>query len=343
MDLFELIKTLCNKTGVSGAEKDFSVFAESLLKPYCENTTIDKMGNVLGFIKSKNKAAKKLMVEAHLDRIGLMVKSIDENGFLEFENVGGVDERILPAAEVEVLGKERLFGVIGAVPPHLRTDKSEKSPEIKDMLIDIGLSKEEAEKVTEPGDAIILKSEPVKLLNKRVSGAALDNRGGMVAIFDFLEKSKGIDLPYDLYVAFTVGEETGLIGAATAAYRIKPDISVSVDVTFGKLHKSDETVECFDLGSGGIIFRGPDVCYDGTLNLIEKAKENKIPFDIEVSGSGSGTNTTVIQNAAGGAKTFLISIPLKYMHQTVEMLCLDDISACSDLIMLVATGGVLLD
>lgn len=341
MDIFDLLKTLCSKDGVSGDEKAFSGFAEELLKPYCKETSIDRLGNVFGHIPCENSDAKKLMVEAHLDRIGLMVKRIDENGFLEFEKVGGIDERILPSAGVTVLGREKIPGVIGAKPPHLRFDgNADKRPEIKDMLIDIGMTKAEAEKITEPGDFVVLHSEPVRLLNNRISGAALDNRAGMAAVFDFLEKTKGKKLPYDLYIVFSVGEETGLIGAPSAAYAVKPDITAAVDVTFGKLHSGDDTVGTFELGCGGVIFRGPDVCREGTLNLINKAKENNIPFDIEVSGGGSGTDATVMQNAAGGAYSFLISIPLKYMHQTVETLCLDDISACGDLLCLLASGGV---
>ena len=340
MDIFNLLETLLKGFGISGDEKCFSAFIEDLLKPYCRETRIDKLGNVFGFIPSEKKGAKKLMIEAHLDRIGLMVKKIDENGFIEFEKIGGIDERILPSSEVEILGRERLFGVIGSKPPHLRVGDNEKIPGIKDMLIDIGMTKEDAEKIIEPGDFIILKSNLVRLLNNRVSGAALDNRAGMAAVFDFLNKIKGKNLPYDLYIVFSVGEETGLIGASTAAYAVKPDIVMSVDVTFGKLHSKDDSDAAFDLGSGGIIFRGPDVCYEGTLNLIKKAKEENIPFDIEVSGASSGTDITVMQNAAGSAKTFLISIPLKYMHQTVETLSLDDISVCSELFYLIASGGV---
>lgn len=344
MDIFKLLKMLCKNDGISGNEKDFSFFAEDLLKPYCKETYIDKLGNVFGHIPSENPDAKKLMIEAHLDRIGLMVKAIDENGFIEFEKVGGIDERILPSAEVCVLGKEAAFGVIGAKPPHLRFGEDEdKRPEIKDMLIDIGLTKNEAEKIIEPGDFILLKSEPVMLLNNRASGAAFDNRAGMAAVFDFLEKNKEKPLPYDLFIAFSVGEETGLIGAQTAAYSVKPDVLAVVDVTFGKLHSGDETDGTFDLGCGGVIFRGPDVCREGTLKLINKAREENIPFDIEVSGGGSGTNATVMQNAAGSTYSFLISIPLKYMHQTVETLCLDDISAAADLLGLIASGGVLID
>lgn len=344
MDIFNLLEKLCDNDGISGGEKEFSIYAENLLKPYCVETKTDKLGNVIGFIPSNRKNAKKLMIEAHLDRIGLMVKRIDENGFVEFEKVGGIDERILPSAEVIILGKEKLFGVIGAKSPHLRFgDDEDKRPEIKDMLIDVGLNKKEAEKVLEPGDFILFKSKLTRLINNRVSGAALDNRAGMAAVFDFLDKNKEKTFPFDLYIVFSVGEETGLIGASSACYSIKPDIVAAVDVTFGKIHSAENTTGTFDLGCGGVIFRGPDVCRKGTLNLIKMAKEKNIPFDIEVSGSSSGTTTTVMQNACGAAKTFLVSIPLKYMHQTVEMLSLNDISATGDLLSIIASGGVLND
>jgi len=340
MDIFETLCRLSEKDGVSGSNDDFCCYAENILKEYCKTTSIDKCGNVIGFIPSDKKDAKTLMIEAHLDRIGLMVKAVDENGFIEFEPVGGVDKRILPSAVVTVCGREKIFGVIGAKPPHLRTsDDSDSSPDFKDMLIDVGLSAESLRKIVRTGDFIVLHSKPERMLNNRVSGAALDNRAGMTAVIDFLEKAKGKKLPYNIYAVFTSGEECGLVGAGVAAHNINPDISVSIDVTFGAESEADYIPGTFPLGCGAVIFRGPDTCYEGSLKLIEIAKQKNIPYEIEAS-SSSGTNASVIQNARGAKETYLISIPLKYMHQTVEMLSLDDISAVGDLILEVASGGV---
>lgn len=342
MDIFETLKNLTECHGVSGSLGSFSNYAEEILKKYCEKTYIDKAGNVIGYIPSGKENSKKLMIEAHMDRIGLMVNRIDENGYIEFETVGGVDKRVLPAADVTVLGSEEIPGIIVSKPPHLRenTDKDD-ALEIKDMLIDTGMSFEELSKKVKTGDFIVICGKLVRLLNNCVSGAALDNRAGMAAIIDFLEKLKENNSEFDIYPVFTVGEETGLIGAYSAAYNINPDVSVSIDVTFGKGENDENVAGTFDLGCGAVIFKGPDTSYEGTLNLIKRAEEKGIAYDIE-SGSSSGTNATAIQNVRGAKETYLLSIPLKYMHQTVEVLCLEDISKVSDLILEIASGGVCL-
>lgn len=337
MDIYKLLKELTLNGGVSGSDDFFGGYAEKILKSYCEKTTVDKIGNVIGCIPSKKPNAKKLMVEAHLDRIGLMVKAIDKNGYVEFEPIGGVDKRILPSAEVIIQGKKEIYGVIGAKPPHLREKGESSVAEVSDMLIDVGMTYEKASTVISTGDFIVLKSEPVRLINDRIAGAALDNRAGMAAVVCFLEKLKNKAVDYDIYPVFTAGEETGLIGAYTAAYNINPDISVSVDVTFGK-SEYDSGAGTFKLGCGAVIFRGPDTSYEGTLNLIECAKKEKIPFEIEAAAS-SGTNASAIQNARGAAETYLISIPLKYMHQTVEVVSESDIEAVSELLLKIAEGG----
>lgn len=338
MDFFEILENFSLKDGVSGQMEACEYF-ENILKEYCHETKTDKIGNVIGLIKSKKENPKKLMVEAHMDRIGLMVKNIDENGFISFETVGGVDKRILPSQEVIIYGKENVFGVIGAKPPHLREKKdNDCACEIKDMLIDTGMKFDLVKEKVSVGDYIMLPCKPVKLLNNRAAGAGFDNRAGMVSLVGFLEMSKNIDLPYDIYVVFTTGEESGLLGAYSAAFNINPDISVSVDVTFGTFGGED-TAGTFEPGCGVVIFRGPDTAYEGTKRLIKTAEDKNIPYEIEAA-SSSGTNASAIQNSRGSVETYLLSIPLKYMHETVELLCLDDILSVSELILEIAKGGV---
>ncbi len=338
MDFFEILKSISIREGVSG-QIEICEYFENILKEYCHETITDKIGNVIGVIKSKKENPKRMMVEAHMDRIGLIVKNVDENGFISFDTVGGVDKRILLSQEVIICGKEKVFGVIGAKPPHLREKKDNDSAcEIKDMLIDVGMKCDMVKEKVSVGDYIMLPCEPVKLLNDRAAGAAFDNRAGITSLVGFLEMAKDIDFPYDVYVVFTAGEESGLLGAYSAAFNIKPDISVSVDVTFGTFG-SEDTAGTFEPGCGAVIFRGPDTSYEGTKRLIKIAEDRNIPYEIEAA-SSSGTNASAIQNARGSVETYLLSIPLKYMHETVELLCLDDVLAVSRLILEIAKGGV---
>lgn len=344
MDIYKLLCALCEKRGISGNESDIAEFSESILKNYCSETKIDKFNNVYGFIPSGKKNAKKLMIEAHLDRIGLMVKNIDENGFIEFSAVGGVDERTLPSAEVVILGKKEVFGVIGAKPPHLRSAEDSGAAKISDMLIDAGMDKKSAEELIAVGDFILLKSETVRLLNNRVSGAALDNRCGMAAVIDFLKRYKSLkEKVFDVYAVFTYGEESGLLGAHRAAREVMPDYAIAVDVTFGKTGDLKDFHGAFELGAGAVILRGGDVSYSNTLALINCAEKNDIPYEIEVQGESSGTDASAILNGSGAVANMIISIPLKYMHQTVETVCLDDVEAVGRLIFEAAKGGFLSD
>ena len=333
--LFELVKL----QGVSGFEFEIAEYLKNELEKVCHKVWINKHKSVIGCIKSEKENAKKIMIDAHLDQIGMMVKGIDDKGFVSFTNIGGIDERILPASEVFILGKEKVYGVIGAKPPHLLTkEDAEKNPQIKDMLIDIGMYKEEAEKVIEVGDAIIMKSEAVELLEDKVSSMALDNRAGIASVLYAIENLKS---DYDVYVVFSSQEETGLQGGYTAAAEIQPDLAIVIDVTHGETPDVKDKAGVFPLGSGAVICRGPNLDYEKTLKLVEMAKENNIKFEIEVAEGSSGTNAWLMQTCRQGVPCVLISIPLRYMHTSVETVSIEDIEETGKLIG-VALGGDIL-
>ncbi len=333
--LFELVKL----QGVSGFEFEIAEYLKKELEKVCHKVWINKHKSVIGYIKSEKENAKKIMIDAHLDQIGMMVKGIDDKGFVSFTNIGGIDERILPASEVFILGKEKVYGVIGAKPPHLLTkEDAEKNPKIKDMLIDIGMNKDEAEKYISVGDAIIMKSEPVELLDHKVSSMALDNRAGIASILYAIENLKS---DYDVYVVFSSQEETGLQGGYTAAAEIQPDLAIVIDVTHGETPDAKDKAGVFPLGSGTVICRGPNLDYEKTLRLIEIAKENNIKYEIEVAEGSSGTNAWLMQTCRQGVPCILISIPLRYMHTSVETVLVKDIEDTGKLIK-VALGGDIL-
>ncbi len=340
MKALEILETLGSANGVSGFEEDIKETAKGLLMPICDEVYESRMGSVIGVIKSGKENAKRLMIEAHLDRIGLMVKGIDKNGFVKFTAVGGVDPRILMGSEVYILGKDTVYGITGALPPHLKSkEDKDKMPEISEMLIDTGMSANELKEKISVGDGIIFKSEAKKLLNTEYCAVAMDNRGGMAAVLWGASEIK--NSPYDIYIVFCTEEELGLHGAYTAAAEISPNLCVVVDVTHGMTPDTKEETGVFKTGSGTIICRGPNFDYALAKNLVNLAKENNIKYDIEVASGNSGTNAWAIQTAGEGIKTLLLSIPLKYMHTFVETLDLSDIEETGKLIKLIGEGGLL--
>ncbi|MDO4744427.1 MAG: M20/M25/M40 family metallo-hydrolase, partial [Clostridia bacterium] len=297
-----------------------------------------------GMLRGAQEDKKTVLLEAHLDRIGLMVSEITEEGFVKFRTLGGVDERILPASEVYILGKKKCFGVIGALPPHLCGDSkdNEKGVKISDMLIDTGLTRKEAEQAFSVGDPILLKADFCALLDGRVSSAALDNRAGMASVFKCLEIIDSTELDVNVCVAFTVGEELGLQGARTLVDGQKVDFAVVIDVTHAKTADSTH-YDTFPLGSGAIICRGPNLHYEATNRIIDMAKNEGIPYEIEVAAGNTGTNAWALQIAGAGIPCALISIPLKFMHTTVETADVQDITNVGRLLAKVIQGGVSLD
>ncbi|MBO4940917.1 MAG: M42 family peptidase [Clostridia bacterium] len=341
MNITETVKSLTRMPGISGFENEFAQQVCDRLKEYCIDARITKTNCVIGMIESKKEGAPTIMLEAHLDRIGLIVSSIDENGFVGFRTLGGVDERILPAAEVEILGEEKIFGVIGAKPPHLmKKNEEDEGLKIEDMLIDTGLGSEAVSKIS-VGDPVLLVSNFSELMNNRVSSAALDNRLGMAVIFDCLDKIKDREIPYNLCIVFASGEEQGLLGAYTVATETECDFAVVVDVTYGETPDA-KGCETFPLGCGVTICRGPNVDFEKTKRIIEIAKEKGIPYEIEVASGSTGTNAWALQTLGRGIPCAVISVPIRYMHTAVETADICDAENAARLIAEIVSGGEIL-
>ena len=338
MNISETVKNLTKIPGISGFEKQFANLVCEKLKEYCADARVTRTNCVTGMIKSKQEDAPTIMLEAHLDRIGLIVSSVDDNGFARFGTIGGVDERILPASEVIILGKEEVFGIIGAKPPHLMTKNEEESGlKIEDMVIDTGLGSAAASKIS-VGDPILLRSNFCELMNNRVSSAALDNRLGMAVIFDCLEKIKNKKIPYNLCIVFASGEEQGLLGAYTVANEIEYDFAVVVDVTYGETPDA-KGYETFPLGCGVTICRGPNVDFEKTKRIIDIADKKGIPYEIEVASGSTGTNAWALQTSGKGIPCSVISVPIRYMHTGVETADICDAENAARLIAEIVSGG----
>ena len=330
--MIKTLKELSDLGGISGFEYTVSPKVCDLLNGYCDEVKVHPSGNVLGMIYSDKKDAPTVLIEAHMDGIGLMVKEITDHGFITFVPIGGIDPRILPSSEVIVCGKKELFGVIGAKPPHLMSsDDSKKAPEISDMAIDVGMSYDEVKKYVSVGDMIYFKTEAVSLANENMlSGKYFDDRAGIVSLLICLENLKGKKLPFNLAVLCAVQEEVGLRGAVMGAYSVSPVASIVVDVCHGTTPDSgSESV--FDPGSGIVLSLGPNINLRLAQIAQTVAEKNNIKYSLDVDGGDTGTDAWAIQVSKTGVATLLLSIPLRYMHTTVETLSFDDVNSCGKL------------
>ncbi len=328
MDTKAILKTLCESSGVNG-ETSACRTAAALLAAYTDDVKTDALGNVIAHIPSANPNAPLLLLEAHIDEIGFVVTGIDNQGFVRVENCGGIDNRTLSAGEIVFLTEPPLHGVFCSTPPHL-TKADDPLPTLADRGVDVGLSKEEAEKRIPLGTRAVFRPHFDELLNNRVSAKALDNRAGVAAVLGALGCVKGKDLPVNLAVSFSVQEEVGMRGAQTAAFGVMPDAALVVDVSFAHTH--DVSKEKFaSLGKGPMIGQAPVLDKALTAQLIALAKKEEIAVQREVMGSKTGTNADVIGVAGRGVPCMLLSVPLKYMHTPIEVVSLDDIEATAQL------------
>ncbi len=321
MDLKKLCFDLAEKAGTSGDELEASLYAKSELEKYMD-TKIDTLGNVVG---SYGSGKVHILLDAHIDQIGLVVRGIDEKGFLLVDRVGGPDERILIGSEVTVHGKEALFGVICSTPPHLLSAEDKKSGvDIKKMAVDVGLTKLEAEKLIEIGDRITLRNNQCELLGGNIVSGAFDDRCSVAVILIALEMVKGKINNLTLSVLFSVQEETGGSGAKTGAFSAMPDYAIAVDVGFGDDPYTDKTTT-ISLGKGPSIGISPTLDRAFTAELKVICKDKDIPYQHDVMGGRTGTNADSINNTGKGVKTALLSVPLRYMHTGIEVININDI------------------
>jgi len=326
MNTADILVELCSIPGPSGFEDPVAERVRSMLEPYMDETWIDVMGNVLGVRRCGKEGSKKLLFDAHIDEIGLIVTGAEE-GFLRFARLGGLDARVMPAACVEILTNPPLYGVVCVMPPHvLKKEDTEKVIKIEDMYIDAGLSQEEAEKNVPPGTPAVLVSAVQSLGDNCLCGKAIDDRAGFAAILRALELLKDAELAADLYVMASVQEEVGARGAAPGVFAVKPDRCVVIDVGHAKTHDSKPFETGEELGGGVIISRGPNMNAELTEMVIQLARDNEIQYQINVEPHGnSGTNARAIQVSREGVATALFGIPMRYMHSTYETVSIIDI------------------
>ena len=323
-----LIKQLSDMRGISGFEYRISDKIAELFMRYADEVRTDALRNVIVVKECHKPGAPKIMIEAHMDEIGLIVTSITDDGYLTFASVGGVDERTLPSTEVVVHGRRDLNGVIGIKPASML--EAGKTVKMKDMAIDIGLDGEKARSLVAVGDSISLAQSVGALGKKQWSGKSLDDRASIAAILTAMKKLKNADLNVDVYAVAAVQEEVGCRGAKTAVYGIDPDMAIAIDVTHGIT--PDNSNNAFKVGGGATISVGPNIHPKMAQRLFDTAKKYEIKVETEIDGGPTGTDAWVMQVSRAGVPTALLSIPLKYMHTSVETLAVSDVKAVAKLL-----------
>lgn len=324
MGVQKILETLAGEKGPSGFEQSVAKTAQALLAPYVDETYFDRLGSLIGVRRCGKANAPKLLLDAHLDEIGLMVTGIEE-GFLRFTEIGGVDPRMLPDREVTVLCDEPLLGVIACLPPHVQTTKDyDKAMAMEDLYIDVGLSQEEAERRVPIGTPITYRCGCFPLGENRVCGKSMDDRACFTALLRCAELLRDEPLDVDLYIMGSSREEVNGAGAVCGAFAIAPDACVAVDVTHGDSPDAPKE-KTFSLGGGPVVGLGPNCVKRLSTALREAAKAQDIPIQLEVMTGHTGTNAWGVQVAREGIATAVLSVPLRYMHTPVEVLELDDV------------------
>ncbi len=317
----KILNELCMACGVSGNEYDVSQLAAKMLKCYTQEVTVDNNGNVYAVFGKKD-APKSILLDAHIDRIGLVVTYIDDNGFLKGGSCGGLDMRTLPGSSVTVYGSEPITGVVCTLPPHLQKD-GEKAIDPNEIWIDTGLPCDIVKEKVNLGDCVMLNSFMRPLLNDRVACGALDNRIGCATLIRCAELLKGKELSCRLTILLSVQEETTESGAKTGIDHFFSDEAVVVDVGFAE-QNGVPSEKSGALGCGGIITLAPSLSKAVTDKLIQISKEMGLECDYEVCGGTTGTNADVIASCRSGVACGVISIPERNMHTQVEVIDIKD-------------------
>lgn len=326
MNTKELLISLSNMAGVSGNENTVSLALSELLNTRIK--TKEKIyisgGNVIVDFGQRMNKKPHVLIDAHMDEVGMIATYIDNEGFVVPGNIGGMDYRIFPAQKVIIHGTKEIPGVVTAVPPHL-SDNSDTVSGMDDIRIDTGYTKSEAEKLIPLGSVISFYSQARTLMSGRVAGKSLDNRAGVAAVIRMLEiLNDSSDLNCSFSILFSSAEEIGQRGAKTACFQINPDIAISVDVSFA-LTPDDSKSKCGILSNGPMIGISPSLSREISDLLIHTAQKQKIPYQTEVMSGLTGTNADQFSICRSGVKSCTCSIPLRYMHTPVEVVDICDI------------------
>lgn len=329
-EIISLTQQLCKAPGTSGREDAAAAVAEELLKPLGP-VTRTPLGSVLCTVNEGKPGAPHLMLEAHLDQIGMVVTRLEKGGFLRVANVGGLDCRLLPASPVTVHARDgRHPAVISSTPPHL-SDGKEKPPKMEDILVDTGLSEDLSKETFAPGDPVTLDGAFTMLANDMMLSPSQDDRVGCVAVIAAAKMiTEQRPKNCKVTVCLSSQEETSGYGAGTAAFALAPDMALLVDVSFGDGFGVKDH-QCAKMDGGVEIDLAPAVDRKIYDRLRELAREKDIPWQTFAMGGRTGTDTDIVASSGRGVRCGLLSIPLRSMHTAVETVSARDVLSAARL------------
>ena len=309
----KLLERLCKCDGISGDEGKVRELIIEEIKPYADSISVDNLGNLIVHKQGKNRAKSRLMLSAHMDEVGLMVTDITSDGYLKFDEVGGLDRRVLLGKSLTV-GKNNIKGVIGVKPINLcKGEETARIPELSEMYIDIGAdSKEDALKHIKYGDSINFVSDFTATADS-ITSKALDDRFGCLVLIELIKR----ELEYDMDFAFVVQEEVGLRGAKVAAYTVDPEFALVIETTTAAdVPEIDENKQVCNLSVGAVIsVMDRRTIYDKEMIALafDCAAKSKIKAQYKRAVAG-GNDAGVIHSSRSGVRTLAVSLPCRYLH-----------------------------
>lgn len=334
-DILPFLKSLISVSGLSGYESPVAKLIAEKWGPLADETSISRVGSLHGFKKGTGHPPRpSVMIATHMDAIGMRVSKIVD-GFLYITNVGGIDVRVLPGAEVTVhatKSDEELPAVV-VMPPaqFLPESVGDGFATIKDLLVDTGLMPREVDRKVRVGDLVSFANEPFELAGDVISGHSVDNRASVAALTACLEELQNQPHVWDVWAVATVQEETSLLGAYSSANALRPQIAIVVDTTFAKGPGANDW-QTLPMGKGIGLCIGPNMHPFLHKQLKELADRLEVPWFLEVTPIDSGTEAFAVQITAEGIPTALIEIPIRYMHTPVESVALKDIQRAGRLL-----------
>ncbi len=338
---FSILKTLTQIPGISGRESQVRTYLTKLLAPYADQIRTDTLGNLI--VSKKGTSEKHLLLCAHMDEVGLMIHYMDENGFLRFVTVGGIDPRTLLAQRVRVQTKNGpILGIIGTKPAHITTEAERgKAVPLKDLFIDVGLPAVEVKKRIRPGDFAVLDRPYEEFGNGLICAKAIDNRAG---VFIQAEVLRHLHNPfYNIDAVFTVQEEVGVRGATTAAYGLAPDVSLCLDTTGAAdipgVCLQDQLVRV----GGGVGITALDARTITVEPLFEAlttlCEQQNIAYQVRIAQRG-GNDAGAVHLSKTGVACCALSLPTRNIHSNVEICARQDIESMAQLTYLCSQEGI---